>query len=123
MTMAQRDEHGFALVEALVALAIVAVMSGLFFQTLSGSARAAKGIEARRLAVLIAQSQLAAAQGGAIRSGDEGNSAGLHWSLSREPWGQGARSSGLALERLRVSVSTPGSSRPVVTLESLQATQ
>lgn len=122
MTTPAADEGGFALVEAMVALAIVAMMSVLFFQTLAGSAAAAKGIEARRMAVLVAQSQLAAAQAGAVGPDDEGDSAGLHWSLGVEPWEQGARSGGLPLERLRVSVSAVGSSRPVVVLESLRST-
>lgn len=120
MTKPGAEERGFALVEAMVALAIVAVMSVLFFQTLAGSASASKGIEARRMAVLVAQSQLAAAQAGAIRPDDDGDSAGMHWSLAVEPWEQGARAGGLPLERLRVSVSAAGSSRPVVVLESLR---
>ncbi len=123
MIVPRLDERGFALVEALVALAIIAVMSGLFFQTLSGSVQASRGIEARRLAVLIAQSQLAAAEAGAIRSADEGDSVGMHWTVEIEPWGQGARSGSLALDRIVVSVVAPGSSRPAMTLESLRASQ
>lgn len=120
MTTPGSEERGFALVEAMVALAIVAMMSVLFFQTLAGSAAAAKGIEMRRMAVLVAQSQLAAAQAGAIRPDDDGDSAGMHWSLAVEPWEQGARSGGLPLQRLWVTVSVAGSSRPVVVLESLR---
>ncbi|MGV3510856.1 MAG: PulJ/GspJ family protein [Novosphingobium sp.] len=123
MILKRRTERGFALVEAMVALAIVAGMSVLFFQTLSGSSRAAEGIEVRRLAVLIAQSQLAAAEAGAIRPGEEGESAGMHWSLSAEPWEQTARSGGLQLQKLQVSVSLAGSSRPVMVLESLRASR
>lgn len=123
MTGPRLDERGFALVEALVALAIIAAMSGLFYQTLSSSAHASRGIEARRLAVLVAQSQLAAAEAGAIRSGDEGDSAGMHWTVAVEPWDQGARSGSLALERVQVSVTAPGSSQPVVALESLRASK
>ncbi|MDT0508407.1 type II secretion system protein [Novosphingobium sp. MMS21-SN21R] len=117
------EERGFALVEALVALAIIAGMAGLFYQTLTGSIEASRGIEARRIAVLVAQSQLAAAEAGAIRSGDEGDSAGLHWTVSIEPWDQGARSGNLTLERVQVAVSAPPSLRPVMSLESLRAIQ
>lgn len=123
MILKRYGEQGFALVEAMIALAIVAGMSVLFFQTLSGSVQVAERIEIRRIAVLIAQSQLAAAEVGAIRSGDEGESAGLHWSLSVEPWDQTARSGGLQLQRQQVSVSLPGKSRPILVLDSLRASR
>lgn len=116
----ESGETGHVLVEALIAVLIVAGMTGLLFDTLSAQARAARQLDERRAAVLVARSRLAAALAGEAMA-DEGETDGLHWSLSIEPYDSGARSGPLELSLVRVEVTEPATpKRPLALLQSLK---
>ncbi len=71
-------ETGAILVEAMVAVLIIAGMAGLWFQTVSNTARSQHGLAERRLGMLVAQSQLATvgvlgAIAPGVRTGSDGN--------------------------------------------------
>jgi type II secretory pathway pseudopilin PulG len=93
-----RREEGSVLVEALIAAAIVAMVLVAVFQIAADSAARRHGVETRRHALLIAQSQLAAVGStvplapGAVqgRDGDE------VWRIDMQPCnaGQGASAAG-----------------------------
>jgi type II secretory pathway pseudopilin PulG len=55
-----RDDAGSALIEALVAAAIVAGVLGAVFESLSAAQQRQAGLEQRRAALMIARSRLAA---------------------------------------------------------------
>jgi type II secretory pathway component PulJ len=78
-----RSDQGFALVEAVVALGIVAAIFGATFQTLAMARRAMAAAEERRVAMLEAQSVVA--QLGAtiplIPGTSSGQSDNLHWRI------------------------------------------
>ena len=76
-----REPEGYALVEAVVALAILALILGITFQTMAMARGTIAGAEARRLAMLQAQSLTA--QLGAtlplVPGRSEGQSGTLRW--------------------------------------------
>jgi type II secretory pathway component PulJ len=61
-TAPQNNDEGFALLDAMVALAIFAIMSALLFQTVSSTVLAKRHVADSRRAILIAQSRLAELQ-------------------------------------------------------------
>jgi type II secretory pathway pseudopilin PulG len=116
MTPAPREE-GSVLVEALVAVLIVAAMAGLWFDTLAQGVRQQAALGDRRIAILVAQSQLAAA--GVLnpsgRQGSSGRDAGMAWRIGVEPYPD----AGDGIEMVTVTVGKPGGAA-LATLQSLQ---
>lgn len=78
-----RDPEGFALVEAVVALAIVAAILGVTFQTMTFALRTISGTEQRRAAMLEARSLTA--QLGAtlplVPGTSEGRNGAMRWRI------------------------------------------
>ena len=82
-----RPDGGFALVEAVVALGIVAAILGVTFQTIAGARRTITAAEQRRLAMLEAES-LTASLGATIplvAGSSSGERDGLRWRVDLEP--------------------------------------
>ena len=102
-------------VEAMVAVLIVALMAGLWFETLGSAARRQRGGADRRMAMLVAQSQLATVGvlNAVIPGSVTGQDGEFAWRIAVEP----AESAGLA--QVTVSVSRPGG-RPLATLQTLR---
>ncbi len=116
----REQERGFTLPEALVASAIVAAMLGVTLEVVQNNARAARINEERRAALLVAQSQLAAAQvavPGPIAT-REGKSGAIGWSLRIEPY-RGPLASP-ALDRITVTAGQGPSGEPLVELSTLR---
>jgi prepilin-type N-terminal cleavage/methylation domain-containing protein len=115
-----RRDSGFTLVEAIVALAVLAVLSGtllnLFSTALSSSRRAALLASA----TLLAQSEVALAETGEWRDGVwSGETAdGLRWTrtLRGEPE---AGPLGRVFE-VEVAVAGPGATDPLIRLRTLR---
>ena len=86
MASVNRDTEGFALIEAVVALAIVAFVIGAMFETLAMARSAIAGAEARREAMLEARSIVA--QLGAtvplVPGTSEGQDGSHHWRVDIE---------------------------------------
>lgn len=117
-------ERGFLLVEALVALAIAALMAALVFDSVWQMGRTAATAAEQRQAILLARSVLAAAcvpgTGSPIAArGTDGN---LAWNIVREPR-SGDAADGVALETVSVAVIDAGSGRVLARLTSLKADQ
>lgn len=110
-------ESGTVLVEALVAVLIVAAMAGLWFDTLGQGVRQQRTVADRRIAILVAQSQLAAA--GVLqpagRQDSNGSDAGMTWRTSIEPYPD----AGEGVEKITVSVGKPGGT-DLASLQSLR---
>lgn len=89
MAVTNRSDSGFALVEAVVSLGIVAAILGATFQTIAMARRAMTGAEERRVAMLEAQSL--SAQLGAtiplIPGSSSGQSESFHWRVDNETVG------------------------------------
>ncbi|MGC1305140.1 MAG: hypothetical protein WA840_22460 [Caulobacteraceae bacterium] len=112
-------EDGSILVEALVSSAIVAMMLATAYQVIGESAARHQKVEARRYALMIARSQLAAVgsatplAAGAVdgRDGDD------TWRVEMSPCGSGKSTTGV-LYCVDVSVRGPDSQAPLVSLSS-----
>jgi prepilin-type N-terminal cleavage/methylation domain-containing protein len=79
-----RAEHGFSLVEALVALAIIAALAGALAETVGAQARLRGAVAQRREALMVAQSALARVTAG--DPADGGQAGSLSWHVLREPY-------------------------------------
>ena len=78
-------ENGFSLVETLIASVIIAGMLGVVFQVIETGARQTRAVENRRLAILVAQSQLAAVGAAQNNSFGEtkGVTGGIRWRIGK----------------------------------------
>ena len=76
-------ENGFSLIETLIATAIIAGMLGAVFQVIETGARQMRAVEQRRVAILVAQSQLAAVDAAQSSSFGEtrGVTDGVRWRI------------------------------------------
>jgi general secretion pathway protein I len=85
---AKSQEDGFALIEALVALAIFALSLTMLFGTITDCARRLRLAETHRAAELVAQSALAAA--GTAYPVDNGSASGVqgpfYWWMQAAPY-------------------------------------
>jgi general secretion pathway protein I len=102
------DDAGFSLIEALIALAIIAAMTGALVETIAADAHARLAVEQRRGALLIARSALDQAAGGdAIDSGHaDGAGPPLSWRIDRQPYAEGTDPfAATRLEQLTVTVA------------------
>lgn len=116
MIPAQR-ETGSVLVEALVAVAIVATMSGLWFETLSSGALRQRTSADRRTALLVARSQLATVGVfNALAPGEsQGSDAGFSWQIAIEP----DADTGPGVDLVTIVVARPGGA-PLARLQTLR---
>lgn len=100
-------ERGFSLVEALIALAIVAGTTAMLYATIGQDARTRRAADERRIALALARSALDRA--GAGDPASEGRWHDLSWHVAREPYtGPGGASDPFdpaPLERISVTVT------------------
>ncbi|MEP9360943.1 type II secretion system protein [Sphingomonas sp. KR3-1] len=120
--MRGQASEGFSLVETLVALAVIAMMSGLLFDSIGTNAHLAQTVAARREAMLLAQSLLAAttAPSDSRAVADSGSSRNLSWRISRLPRGGGALDSGIPLEEVRIDVADRATGRRLASVRTLR---
>lgn len=111
----RNSEAGAVVVEALVAVLIIAAMAGLWFDTMMQGTRQQRGLADRQLAILVVQSQ--AATVGIIGSAREtrGRDAGMNWQIVIEPFAE----AGEGMEKVTVSAGRPDAP-PLASLESLR---
>jgi len=114
-------DAGSAFIEVLIALAITALALSVLFDVVGDGAARARQAESKRAALVVAQSQLAAAgiayplDGGPV-SGIEGP---FSWWIDAVPYGRGASSAG-RLWRVTVLVSLQNGGPTLVQLRSLR---
>ena len=106
----ERGEQGHVFVEALIAAAIVSMMVGAMFHSVQGIASRARAVDERRQALLIAQSELAAA-GVSLNGSASGAEGAFGWRVETAPYQQG-------LERVTVRVGKAG--RTLISLSTLR---
>lgn len=97
-------QRGFSVVEALIALAIIAAMTAALVFTVAADAHARLMVRERRAALMLAQSQLDRARGGEINI-DDGQWGNLSWHIDREAYGGAAAFAHNRLEQVTVTVS------------------
>ncbi|MEO8926864.1 MAG: hypothetical protein ABI306_06840 [Caulobacteraceae bacterium] len=119
----RRRDGGAVFVEALVATAIVAAILAATFKTIGESAARERMIESRRLALLVARSELAAV--GAEIPLAPGESAGfagdMVWRVEISSYdAAGGPNSAGALMRVQVSVRPRAGGADLITLSSLR---
>ncbi|WP_421848473.1 hypothetical protein [Novosphingobium sp.] len=115
-------ERGFLLVEALVALAIAALMAALVFDTVWQMGRTAAAAAEQRQALLLARSVLTAASvpGSGSAIAPRGGDGRLAWTVSSEGYA-GEAADGLRLETVRVAVSDAATGKVLARLTTLKA--
>ncbi len=115
--MRKRAAKGLAIVEVVIAAAIVAGMMALTYRTIAANALAARQVAERRHAAMLARSVLDQVSAGpaAAAQAETGRDGTLGWRVARAPYGgDGA----LPLERIAVEVRN--ASGPVLTLQTLR---
>jgi len=114
---APAGEAGFALLDAMVALAILGVVLGLFFEVVQTTIAARRHALESRQAVMIATSQLALARTVPALAG-AGQHGALRWRTTVDPYAGQANSRGL--QRVTVTVSDSQTGRDRLTLSTLR---
>jgi general secretion pathway protein I len=113
--------NGFTLVETLVATAIVAAALGVTWQVVETGARQNRAVENRRIAILVAQSQLAAV--GAAQSNSLGDTRGVtdgvNWRIAIKPYTAGPASA-IKLEEVSVTTGLESDKRDLFTLQTIR---
>ena len=124
MTRACRrgGEGGFALAETLIATMIIAVMLGVFFQSLSTTSRASALQQGERRSALLAASILARIGADiALAPGTtEGNTDGLDWHVEIDPYRPGSAGGIESRHLLRISVSVASALGGRVAVQSVR---
>ncbi|WP_179505180.1 MULTISPECIES: prepilin-type N-terminal cleavage/methylation domain-containing protein [unclassified Sphingomonas] len=115
--MTARHEQGFSLVEAIVALAIVAALTSAFLASLAHAARLESAANLRARAVLLAQSALDRAVAG--EPARSGRAQDLGWQVSTKPYGQNDPLDRARLEEIAVAVGTDPA-HPLVQLRTIR---
>lgn len=117
-----KSRNGYALIDAMVALAIFAVMSALLFQTVHSTALTKRHLADSRRAILIAQSALSELQdeeaAGVLRQG--GRVGRFIWRSSAERLADSAKDNSKGLETISVAVIDSATGKVVVSLQSLR---
>ena len=119
-----QNENGYAIAEALIALTIIALMTGLVFQSMSQLGGMTAKTGERRHAYLLARSIMAsttvASQVAPMPPSGVDN--GLAWRVTYAPF-RSELGSGLALEQVSVMVADEETGRPLALLDSLKVKQ
>jgi type II secretion system protein I len=110
-------ERGFSLVEVLIALAIIAAMTGVLAQTVAQDAHIRHTMRERRLALMLAQSALDRTVAG--DQSDSGQWGELAWHVERSPYGAVDPLDRAPLEQVTASV-TGQNHQPLVTLTTVR---
>ncbi len=116
-------DTGSVFVESVIAAAIVAMALGATFRVIADSARRDRGVETRRAALLVAQSELAAVGSEIpLQPGDDSGLAGdLAWRVEISPYGDGVESRTVGgLWRIAVTVRPRDRDGDLVRLETLR---
>ena len=113
-------QRGFTLVETLIALAIIAGALAATLQVVVSQIRATRMIDERRMAMLVAQSQLAAIAAAADSGQFEtrGRTSGVAWRAAIAPYP--TRFARPRIESVTVSAGTGPDGRPLAVLRSLR---
>ena len=117
------DDAGSAFVESIVAAAIVAMALGSTWRVVADGAARDRGAEARRAALLVAESELAAVGADIpLAPGDaSGESGDMAWHVEIVPYDESADKNPVGdLLRVAVSVSPRSGGASLVTLQSLR---
>lgn len=119
---ARSSETGFSVVEALVALAVIAAMASLLFEAISTNARAHSKITDKREAILLAQSLLAQAtiSRGAGELPPSGQSDRFRWKVTHRMISGGVRDTAVPLQEVKIEVADRGSGQPLVSVQTLR---
>ncbi len=119
--MTGRDgSDGFTLVETLIALAIIAAALAGTLRVVVAQARATRSVDDRRMAMLVAQSQLSAITAASDTGQFEtrGRTSGVDWRVALSPYPTVYANP--RVEQITVTAGVGPAGRPLVTLRSLQ---
>lgn len=114
------DDAGFLMVEALIALAIVALMAGVVFETVWQMGQTAARGGQQREAILLARSVMAAASVDtpAPPIAPSGRDGAMTWTIASNAYGEG--DIGRSLRELHVEVRDVAAGTVLARLDSLK---
>lgn len=109
-----KAQHGFSLLELLVAFAIMAMSLGLLYRIAGGSARNVADVFQQQQAVWLAESVLAGRSSVLAEGWNEsGESAGFKWQVRSQPYESGINTEqAVPLHEIKLTVSWTAGSRP-----------
>lgn len=109
-----KRQHGFSLLELLVAFAIMAMSLGLLYRVAGGSARHVNDVTQYQQATWLAESLLASRSTVSTSGWNEsGDSAGFKWQVRSTPYASGINSlSAVPLHTIQLSISWSAGSHP-----------
>lgn len=116
-------DRGSVFIDSMVAAAIVALALGATFQAIGEGARRSRDVEAHRMALMVAQSQLAAvgSQYPLHPGVSTGEANGYVWRIDVSPYTEGVESSAAGgLWRVAVSVEERAGGPDLVSLHTLR---
>lgn len=110
-----QDEAGFSLIEALVALAVLAIATVGLMRTVESHIDSTRGVERRTAAMWVAENRLAELEiGGATVEPDQVEMLGQQWRVQVSR----TRTDDPEIERVRIAVSdAQGSTAPLASLD------
>ena len=122
-TSIRNGEHGFTLVETLVALIILAISAGILTQTIATSAAKIRGADRQELAELLAVKKMAelenAAQlGNEITGFDQ--SSGLNWRFTRKTYTREKEVEKTPAELLSVVITAAPNQNPLFRVATIK---
>lgn len=109
---AHQEEAGFSLIEALVALSVLAIATVGLMQAVESHLDSTRGLERRAAAMWVAENKLAELQSG-INAPETVEMMGQNWSITINSAG----TSDPELRRIRVLVTPQGERQPLASLD------
>ena len=121
--MRPAGNDGFTLVETLIALAIIAAALAATLRVVVSQARATRSVDDRRMAMLVAQSQMSAiaAAAGSGQFDTRGRTSGVDWHVAIAPYQTAYPSP--KVEQITVAAGVGTAGKPLITLHSLRLAQ
>lgn len=111
-TIAGRGDDGFSLIEAMVALAVLAIAAVGLMRTVESHIDSTRALERRAAAMWVAENRLAELELGAP-GGDSADMLGQRWRVAVEK----ARTDDPEIVRVRITVFAPADSAPLASLD------
>ena len=107
------NEDGFSLIEALVALAVLAIATVGLMRTVESHIDSTRGLERRSAAMWVAENRLAELEAGIAATGEQVPMLGQQWRVAVER----RRTDDPEIQRIRINVFAQNERSPLASLD------